>query len=93
MNIYAVAFNEDDPKNLDLIKEKWNENEYYEINNSFVFIAPKEETVTSKIANKIGMNEDSDIKGVVIAIEAYNGFNDSGLWEWMKNKEKNNGNH
>ncbi len=88
MKIYAVVFEEPNPDNFAPIKAKWEENDYYIVNDLFVFIAPPKTTITMRIADVVGANYEENIKALVVGTDAYNGLWDRNLLEWLQQKER-----
>ena len=83
MSIYAVFLNDPDDEAWARVNEHWNGRQYI-LSDHLAFVAPEETTLTEEIANTIGINKDGGVVGIVIESSGHFGFNNPGLWEWMR---------
>ena len=84
MSIFAIVLNEPTQDGWAVVKEHWPDRHYI-LTDRVSFVAPDNGTVlTTQIANLLGINKESQVSGIVIKSAANSGFNDVGLWEWMR---------
>ena len=80
--MYAIILNEPDDEVWARVEALWPRS--YIFSNTVAFIAPDDPvSVTGGIAGKVGMNEEEEVLGIVVAVGANDGYNYGSLWEWM----------
>ncbi len=86
MTIYAVCLNEPSEDAWDNVREEWG-GKHFILSPTTAFVASPDLTLTSEIARKVGISDETGTLGVVFEVQAYNGFNRSDLWEWLRKAE------
>ena len=87
MSIYLIALNEDSPNDWESLKEAWPDRHYI-LTDRLAFVAPRGISLTEDIAETLGMDDDSNITGLVIEWqEPCTGYNRKALWEWIRKIE------
>ena len=84
MDTYVIYLNDKSDEAWNRVKKKWRHNHI--LDDRLAFVAPEDVTTTADIAEAVGMRvgeDDEGLRGVVISMGAYNGFNDRDLWEWL----------
>lgn len=82
MGTYAIFLNQPSQHAWDTIKMKWPDRHFI-LDDRLAFIAPEGITLTSDIAETVGVKSEEDLLGVVVEFSSYSGFNRSDLWEWL----------
>lgn len=83
MTVYAVFLNEADETAWQVLKEKWPERHFI-LTNHMAFVAPEGLTLTTNIADVVGIGDETGRLGIVFEWSAHNGYNRSDLWEWLR---------
>ncbi len=82
MSTYAIFLNQPSERAWDTIKKKWPDR-HFVLDDRLAFIAPEGITLTSEIAETVGVKSEEGSLGVVVEFSSYSGFNRSDLWEWL----------
>ena len=83
MSIYIITMNEPNETTWETVKSEWPDR-YHILTEHIAFVAPKDMTLTSDIANKLGMNGEDGILGIVVEMQNRAGYNTNSLSEWME---------
>ena len=88
MAVFAVTLT----RKNDAVKERLNElyPNHFQLTNTLFFLTSNE--LTHEIATKIGIRDEPRVprgNGVVLKFNAYAGYTDKALWEWMRQQEEN----
>ena len=82
MSVYAIILNEPDEGAWERVSNEWPK--HYFLNDSVAFVAPDDPvSLAGEIGEKVGMNADHSVVGIVIEVGSNNGYNYQTLWEWM----------
>ena len=85
MSVYLVVLHKPDENAWGRLKSAWPDN-HYTLTDRIAFVAPDEITLTEKIGDLVGMDENHKVTGFVAEIQydAINGWNKQALWEWLR---------
>ncbi len=87
MTTYAIVLNEPNEDVWNVIRQKWPGLQHYMVTDVLAFIAPEEPTLTSLVADEIGMNREGRVKGLVVEADTRSGFNSAPFIEWLNKVE------
>ena len=86
MEVYAIILNEPDEEAWDRVRNEWPKN--YILSDSVALVVPDAPvSLTGDIAEKVGMNQQEGILGVVVEVGSNNGYNHVAFWEWLRKFE------
>ncbi len=83
MTVYAVFLNEPNEEAWAVLAERWPDRHFI-LTGNLAFVAPEGLTLTSAIAEAVGIGDAEDRHGIVFEWAAHNGYNRSDLWEWLR---------
>ncbi len=83
MSVYAAFLNEPDKSAWEALREKWPNGRSFVLTDNLAFVAPEGLTLTTEVADAVGIGEKNDLPGVVFEWGVHTGFNRGELWEWL----------
>ncbi len=83
MTVYAVFLNEPSSDAWQALRKEWPNGRHFILTDHMAFVAPEGLTLTSDIAETVGISETTKRLGIVFEWVTHNGFNRSDLWEWL----------
>ena len=85
MNIFTViGFHPDSIKSLEgKIEKHYKNNHYIPYESKNVWFI-KSNNTTSEVSEKLGMNNDEEVVGLIIKNDLLYGFADVAIWEWER---------
>ena len=86
MTVFAVSLNSADERVWKTLQEKWPNGRGYILTDNMAFVAPDGIVTTQQISDAIGIGQHGgrEVWGIVFVLDAYSGFNQSDLWEWLE---------
>ena len=84
MSIFLIALHEPNEEVWKTVASKWPKRHHY-VSDRLALVAPEGITVTSDIANQVGMNTEMRVSGLVVQMDAYNGFGAADTVQWLRN--------
>ncbi len=92
MRIYVIALNKANQKIRNLISEAYPGSAHYKITDTSFLV--RTDKLAEDVAREIGLKgeqQTQDALGVVFKINSsYSGFNERGLWDWLRAAEEMN---
>lgn len=84
MSTYAIILSQDVDTNSawKRLEKEW-PTSHFKANDRLAFISLNEVLTTASIAEKIGMNSDDRVKGIVLQVGNYYGYESPEIWEWL----------
>lgn len=79
---FAIVLDHPDEECWRTVQRLWPESSYVHTDR-VIYLRLPISTLTSKIANQVGMDRSRKVNGVVIRMGSYYGWNDRALWEWL----------
>lgn len=79
---FAIVLDRPDAETWATVKDLWPEGHFIHTDR-LAYLRLPTATLTSTIANQVGMNRDRRVVGIVLRVDSYYGWNDPGLWEWL----------
>ena len=84
MSAYAIILNTPNANVQHLVQETW-PNDHIILTDRIAFVAVRPATTTQEIADKLGMNQEGKMRGLVFDATYIAGWNDGQLSEWLRN--------
>ena len=83
MSIYLIVLNDPDPGTWEAVKAKWGDDHRF-LTDRIAFVAPEKTVLTREIADTLGMNKEGGIRGIIVEMENFSGFNSADAVEWVR---------
>jgi hypothetical protein len=79
---FAVVLDSPNEQAWNNVRDLWPESHFIHTDR-IAYLRLPTSTLTSSISSQVGMNRERKVRGVVLRVDSYYGWNDRGLWEWL----------
>ena len=88
MSIYLIALTEPSQETWSRLEEHWPDHHYI-FTDYLAFVAPEKNMLTEDVRDIAGMNDESEVDGLVTEInyDTTDGWTRRALWEWLKKNQ------
>lgn len=82
MHCFVVVFHS--AQEGDRVQQTFPNGAHYPLQTPGAWLVAADHPLPAEVANRLGMNDQEKVGGIVIPISNYNGYYDPSVWDWLR---------